>query len=70
MAHYTGVITGVVYKEVAKAWQPMMRAISCTRVFVMRALVEWARSWDSLAIRQGWVEMCTLEGRLVVVDMF
>lgn len=59
----------VVCKEVAKASQPRMRAISCTRAFVSRALMELERSWESLAIRQGCLEMWTLGGRLVV-DMF
>lgn len=58
----------VVVKAVAKASQPRMRAISCTRAFVSRAMAVFERSWESFAIRQGCLERCTLGGR-VVVDM-
>ena len=43
----------VVWRQVAKASQPTMRAISCTNAFVSLALVCFDRSWESLARRHG-----------------
>ena len=41
----------------------MMVAISLTKLRVSRVEVDWERSWDSLALRQGWDEMWTFLGR-------
>jgi hypothetical protein len=54
---------GSVCKAEARASQPTMRAISCTRAFVSRALASLERSWESLARRQGWVDTWMLDGR-------
>jgi hypothetical protein len=43
-----------------------MEAISSTRALVSRGVVFCERSWESLAWRQGWVEMWMLEGRDIV----
>jgi hypothetical protein len=45
-----------------------MEAISSTRALVSRGVVFCERSWESLAWRQGWVEMWTLGGRDIVED--
>lgn len=52
----------VVRRELARASQPIMRAISWTRDLVTRALASFDRSWESLARRHGWVETCALGG--------
>lgn len=44
-----------------------MVAISWISCFVSRALVACDRSWESLARRQGWREMCTFGGGEVVI---
>lgn len=54
---------------VAKASQPIMSAISCTSVFVSRALDVRERNWESFAIRHGWFDMCTFGGRADSVAM-
>lgn len=48
---------------VASASQPSMREISWTSDLTSFAAVAWDRSWESLALRQGCDEMCTLGGR-------
>jgi hypothetical protein len=45
----------------------MIVAISLTSVLVSRALVDFDRSWESFARRQGCFEMCTLAGSVVVI---
>lgn len=40
-----------------------MRAISWTRVCTSREVVDAERSWESLAWRQGWVDMWAFFGR-------
>ena len=45
-----------VRRDLAKASQPRMRAISWIRDLVSRALASLDRSWESLARRHGWVE--------------
>lgn len=52
----------VVRREFARASQPIMRAISWTRVLVSRTLASFDRSWESLARRHGWVETWALGG--------
>jgi hypothetical protein len=42
---------------------PKIKAISCTNVFVCLASVLFDRNWESLARRQGCVEIFTLCGR-------
>lgn len=51
----------------ASASTPMIVAISLTSVFVSRALVDFDRSWESFARRQGCFEMCTLAGSVVAI---
>lgn len=45
-----------VERPCARASQPIMVAISCTRRFVSAALVEEERSWLSFARTHGWLE--------------
>lgn len=45
----------------ARASHATIRAISCTKFLVSRALVSLERSWESFARRHGWVEMWMLE---------
>lgn len=45
------------------ASHPIIRAISLTRAFVSREVVEADRSWESFAWRQGCLETWTLAGR-------
>ena len=42
--------------------------ISWTSAFVSRAFALAARSWDSLASRQGWDEMWTLGGNSAILE--
>ena len=51
----------------ASASTAMIVAISLTSVLVSRALVDFDRSWESFARRQGCFEMCTLAGSVVVI---
>ncbi|KAK4200429.1 CrcB-like protein-domain-containing protein [Triangularia verruculosa] len=57
---------GELVRALARASVPRIRVISLMRVLTSRAEVEDERSWESLAWRQGWVEMWTL-GRLDIV---
>lgn len=41
--------------------------ISVTRLLVSRVEAEWERSWESLALRQGWEETWTLGGSMMGV---
>jgi hypothetical protein len=53
--------------RLASASTAMIVAISLTSVFVSRALVDFDRSWESFARRQGCFEMCTLAGSVVAI---
>ena len=55
------------FKHTANASTPMMVAISLTRLRVSRVDVDWERSWESLALRQGWEDIWTLVGREDIV---
>jgi hypothetical protein len=48
---------------VASASHPIISAISFTRAFVSREVVDEERSWESFACRQGCLETWTLGGR-------
>lgn len=54
---------GAISTLVARASQPIIRAISCTRDFVSFEEVDSERSWESFAWRHGCLETRTLEGR-------
>lgn len=60
---------GELVRALARASVPRIRVISLMRVLTSRAVVEVERSWESLAWRQGWVEMWTLGGREDIVMM-
>jgi hypothetical protein len=51
----------------ARASQPTMVAISCTRAFVSREFAVSDRNWESLACRQGCVDTCAFEGRAAMM---
>ena len=46
----------------ARASVPNIRVMSCTNCFVSFALIDFERSCDTFALRQGCCEMWTLEG--------
>ncbi|CAL8574493.1 hypothetical protein XPA_010745 [Xanthoria parietina] len=56
------VLTGV--SSEAKASTARMRAISCIKALVSRALASLERSCDNFARRHGWVDMWTLEAAM------
>ena len=53
----------MVWRHVAKASQARNKVISWTSVFVSRASVVSERNWESLARRQGCLEMWMMVGR-------
>lgn len=51
------------FRQTANASMARIVAISLTSSRVSGVEVDWERSWESLALRQGWEETWMLEGR-------